>query len=45
MFEVPMWNSSGLAVRYLRVNEGGKDTKPNRWVRYITQSSSYVCRC
>ena len=45
IFEVPMWCSSGLKVKYLRVNEAGRDTKPNRWVRYITQSESYVCRC
>ena len=41
LFEIPMFNCSGLAVKYLRVNEAGRDTKPNRWVRYITQSSSY----
>jgi len=45
LFEIPMFNCSGLAVKYLRVNESGRDTKPNRWVRYITQSASYVCRC
>jgi AP-4 complex subunit mu-1 len=45
LFEIPMFNCSGMAVKYLRVNEAGRDTKPNRWVRYITQSSSYTCRC
>lgn len=45
LFEIPMFNCSGLAVKYLRVNEAGRDTKPNRWVRYITQSESYVTRC
>jgi|EP01047_Picozoa_sp_COSAG01_P052394 AP-4 complex subunit mu-1 len=45
IFEIPMFNCSGLAVKYLRVNESGRDTKPNRWVRYITQSASYVVRC
>lgn len=45
IYEVPMWTSSGLKVKYLKVNEAGRDTKPNRWVRYITQSESYTCRC
>ena len=45
IYEVPMWTSSGLKVKFLRVNEAGRDTKPNRWVRYITQSESYTCRC
>lgn len=43
-FEVPMFNPSGLQVRYLRV-EADADYNPYRWVRYITRSSSYVCRC
>jgi AP-4 complex subunit mu-1 len=43
-FEVPMFNPSGLQVRYLRVMAEA-DYNPYRWVRYITRSSSYVCRC
>jgi AP-4 complex subunit mu-1 len=43
-FEIPMYNVSNLQVRYLRISETHKDYNPYRWVRYITQSSSYVCR-
>jgi len=43
-FEIPMYNVSHLQVRYLRISETHKAYNPYRWVRYITQSSSYVCR-
>jgi len=43
-FEIPMYNVSNLQVRYLRIAEQGKSYNPCRWVRYVTQSSSYVCR-
>ncbi len=43
-FEIPMYNVSHLQVRYLRISETHKSYNPYRWVRYITQSSSYVCR-
>mmetsp|Transcript_28918 Transcript_28918/g.92418 ORF Transcript_28918/g.92418 Transcript_28918/m.92418 type:complete len:290 (-) Transcript_28918:56-925(-) len=43
-FEVPMYNVSNLEVRYLRISDQGKSYNPYRWVRYVTQSSSYVCR-
>lgn len=43
-FEIPMYNVSNLAVRYLRIAEQHKSYNPCRWVRYVTQSSSYVCR-
>jgi len=43
-FEVPMYNPSGLQVRYLRILEGSKSYNPFRWVRYVTRSSSYICR-
>lgn len=43
-FEIPMFNVSKLQVKYLRIAETHKDYNPYRWVRYITQSSSYVCR-
>ncbi|KAA0154997.1 hypothetical protein FNF27_02924 [Cafeteria roenbergensis] len=44
-FEIPMYNVSGLQVRYLRIIESAKGYKPQRWVRYVTQASSYVSRC
>ncbi|EQC42179.1 hypothetical protein SDRG_01018 [Saprolegnia diclina VS20] len=45
-FEIPMYNVSTLQVRYLRIPEHARH--PNyvykRWLRYVTQSNSYVCR-
>jgi len=43
-FEIPMFNVSNLNVRYLRIAESIPGYTPYRWVRYVTQSSSYVCR-
>jgi len=43
-FEIPMYNVSNLQVRYLRIAERQKSYNPCRWVRYVTQCSSYVCR-
>ncbi|KAF0686676.1 Aste57867_21518 [Aphanomyces stellatus] len=45
-FEIPMYNVSTLQVRYLRIPEHARhpNYKYKRWVRYVTQSSSYVCR-
>jgi len=43
-FEIPMYNVSNLQVRFLRISETQKSYNPFRWVRYVTQSSSYVCR-
>lgn len=43
-FEIPMYNVSSLQVRYLRIAENVPGYTPYRWVRYVTQSSSYVCR-
>lgn len=43
-FEIPMYNVSKLQVKYLRIAETHKSYNPYRWVRYVTLSSSYVCR-
>lgn len=54
-FEVPLYNPSGLHVRYLKIvpNNASSVFKrrlssrrpgPSRWVRYITKSDSYTCR-
>ena len=43
-FEIPMYNVSNLQVRYLRIAENMPGYTPFRWVRYVTQSNSYVCR-
>lgn len=43
-FEIPMFNVSAMQVRNLRIVEDHAGYTPYRWVRYVTQSSSYVCR-
>lgn len=43
-FEIPMYNVSNLQVKYLKIAQTQKNYNPYRWVRYVTQSSSYVCR-
>ena len=43
-FTVPMLNVSGLQVRYLQVLNNTTGYNPYRWVRYVTQSNSYVIR-
>ena len=46
-FTLPNFHVSGLNVRYLQIQAksrlGGAEP-PARWVRYVTTSSSYVCR-
>ena len=39
-----MYTCSGLAIRFLRVFERGRNYVPFRWVRYITHTDSYVFR-
>ena len=43
-FEIPMFNVSDMQVRNLRIVDDHAGYTPYRWVRYVTQSSSYVCR-
>ena len=43
-FEIPMYNVSNLQIKYLRIAENMPGYTPYRWVRYVTQSSSYICR-
>lgn len=42
-FEIPRHNVSGLQVRWLRILNQEK-TNPSKWVRYICQNGSYICR-
>lgn len=39
-FQVPMFTSSGLRVRYLTVIEK-MGYKPSKWIRYITKAAQY----
>ena len=41
-FEIPNYSLSGLQIKSLRMLQGGES--PSKWVRYITKSTSYVCR-
>jgi AP-4 complex subunit mu-1 len=43
MFEIPMYSTSAIQVKSLRPLNA-RATPPKRWVRYITRSTSYVCR-
>ena len=43
-FEIPMWNPSTMAIRFLRIIERSDMYKPQRWVRVISQANSYTCR-
>jgi len=42
-FEVPQFTSSGLRVRFLRVQEKS-NYKPVKWIRYLTRAGSYQHR-
>jgi AP-4 complex subunit mu-1 len=41
-FEIPNHSVSGLQIKSLKSLMG--EENPNKWVRYITKTSSYVCR-
>jgi len=43
-FEIPMYHCSNINIRFMKVSEAEPGVTPYRWVRYITQSNSYVCR-
>jgi AP-4 complex subunit mu-1 len=43
-FEIPMLSLSGLQIKFLKVLQEGDSPAPKKWVRYLTKSSSYVCR-
>ncbi|KAF2310017.1 hypothetical protein GH714_006210 [Hevea brasiliensis] len=43
-FTIPMYNASRLQVKYLQIVKKSSTSNPYRWVRYVTQSNSYVAR-
>jgi len=43
-FQVPMFTSSGLHVRFLKVLEQKQQYQAIKWVRYLTQAGSYQYR-
>ena len=44
IFEIPMYNVSKLQVKYLKIISPDKNYNGLKWVRYVTQASSYVAR-
>jgi AP-4 complex subunit mu-1 len=43
-FEVNNYMASSLFIKYLRIENHGEKKPPQRWLRYITQSNSYISR-
>ena len=43
-FEVNNHTASGLSIKYIRIENHGQPKPPQRWLRYITQSNSYISR-
>lgn len=43
-FEISGYLSSGLQVKYLKILGGDKSSGPQRWVRTITASDSYIVK-
>ena len=44
VFEIANHGVSNMQIKYLKVSELSHTKNPTRWIRYITQSGSYVCR-
>lgn len=42
-FQIPMFTSSGIQIRFLKVFEK-EGYKPNKWIRYMTKSGSFIHR-
>ncbi|KAJ8044428.1 AP-4 complex subunit mu-1 [Holothuria leucospilota] len=43
-FEIKDWTSSQLQIRFLKVFDPQRSYVPQRWVRYVTHSNSYMFR-
>jgi hypothetical protein len=43
-FIVPMKAASGVNIQSLTFSDCGKSYNPSKWIRYITNVSSYVVR-
>ena len=43
-FEVPVYLASGMEINNLKVFDSHRASQPQRWVRYVTHSDSYVIR-
>jgi len=43
-FEINQYSVSSLFIKYLRVENYDSKKAPQRWIRYIATSNSYICR-
>lgn len=43
-FEINQFSVSSLFIKYLRVENCDAKKAPQRWIRYIATSNSYICR-
>lgn len=43
-FTIPMYAASRLHLKYLQILKKDRNYNPQRWVRYVTSSSSYTFR-
>lgn len=43
-FTLPMYSASRIQLKYLQILKKEKNYAPQRWVRYVTTSSSYTFR-
>jgi len=43
-FEINNYMASGLSLKYLRIENHGQKKPPQRWLRYLTLSNSYISR-
>eukprot|EP01135_Chromosphaera_perkinsii_P005222 Nk52_evm5s326 gene=Nk52_evmTU5s326 len=41
-FDIPMYLSSGISIKYLRITDKSKNFVPYRWIKYLTKSETYV---
>jgi len=43
-FEIPQHNSTGLSIKFLNIEEKNSNYSPARWIRYTTQTQSYIAK-
>lgn len=43
-FTVPMYSASRMQLQYLHITRKDWNYNPQRWVRYVTSSTSYIFR-
>jgi AP-2 complex subunit mu-1 len=43
-FQIPMFTSSGLRVRFLKITEQKLNYRPVKWIRYLTKGGNFQFR-